>query len=101
MTDLFPLDDAIHSGLDSESVGGSGVWQGSLTFFSCLCTVFFSYLDFSFSQLCYLQTLSLVYMRKLGIHLKVNLVFVLQKWYGLFLEAVLKSSRFYADFILV
>lgn len=101
MTDLFPLDDAIHSGLDSESVGGSGVWQGSLTFFSCLCTVFFSYLDFANSTILRMKTLSLVYMRNLGIHLKVNLVFVLQKWYGLFLEAVLKSSRFYADFVLV
>lgn len=34
-------------------------------------------------------------------HLKVNLLFVLEKWYGFFLEAVLKSSRFYADFALV
>lgn len=49
MTDLFPLDAAVHSGLDSESVGGNGVWQGSLTFFSCLCTV--SHLHFANSTI--------------------------------------------------
>jgi len=72
MLDVFPLDAAVHSGFDSESVKDNGVWQGSLIFFSCLHTVFFARLVFVISTIVRMKTFCHLYMRKLGMHLKVN-----------------------------